>query len=71
MTMIETTRKLTGEVLAEVLAEVRRHKRDIAKEHGFDVRAIARDLQRRQANHPRLVSPLLNSATDSSVNASD
>jgi len=53
MKTIETTTELTD----EVLAEVRRHKRDIAKEHGFDVRAIARDLQRRQANHPRLVSP--------------
>jgi hypothetical protein len=53
MKTIDITTGLTD----EVLAEVRRHKREIAEEHGFDVRALARDLQRRQANHPRLVSP--------------
>lgn len=41
----------------EVLSEVRRHKREIAEEHGFDVRELARSLQRRQANMERLVSP--------------
>lgn len=41
----------------EVLAEVRRRKREIAKEHGFDVRALARSLQRRQEGIERLVSP--------------
>lgn len=51
------TIELTSELTDEVLAEVRRHKREIAKEHGFDVRSIARDLQRRQADHPRLVPP--------------
>lgn len=28
----------------------------IAAEHGFDVRSLAKDLQRRQQGHPRLVS---------------
>jgi hypothetical protein len=41
----------------EVLAELRRHKEEIAAKHGHDVRALGRDLQRRQIGHPRLVSP--------------
>jgi len=41
----------------EILAELRRHKEEIAAEHGNDVRALGRDLQERQKGHPRLVSP--------------
>jgi len=41
----------------EILAELRRHKEEIAAEHGNDVRALGRDLQERQKDHPRLVSP--------------
>ena len=40
-----------------VLAEVRRYKREIAEEHGFDVRELARSLQRRHTGIARLVSP--------------
>jgi hypothetical protein len=41
----------------EILAELRRHKEEIAGEHGNDVRSLGRDIQRRQKGHPRLVSP--------------
>ena len=41
----------------EVLAEVRRHKLEIAAEHDYCVRSLAEDLQKRQENHPRLVAP--------------
>ena len=41
----------------DVLAEIRRHKEEIAKEHGFDVRKLARSLQRRQADIGHLVPP--------------
>ena len=41
----------------EVLAELRRYKTEIAQEHGFDVRSLAKDLQKRQQHHPQLVSP--------------
>jgi hypothetical protein len=37
----------------EVLAEVRRHKHDIAAEHGFDVIALGRSLQAREATDLR------------------
>lgn len=39
----------------EVMAEVRRHKLDIAAKHEFNVRSLAEDLRRRQQGHPRLV----------------
>jgi hypothetical protein len=41
----------------EILAEVRRHKQEIAEKHGFSVRSLAKDLQLRQQGHPRLVAP--------------
>ncbi|MFT5470447.1 MAG: hypothetical protein ACI8UO_005575 [Verrucomicrobiales bacterium] len=44
----------------EVLAEIRRIKEEIAAEHGNDVRSLGRDLQRRQKDHARLVSPATN-----------
>lgn len=53
MTTVEKTEGLND----DVLAEVRRHKVAIASEHNFDVRALARDLQRRQKDHPKLISP--------------
>lgn len=37
----------------EVLAEVRRHKHDIAAQHGFDVLALGRSLQMREAGDAR------------------
>lgn len=36
-----------------VIQEVRRHKRAIAEEFGFDVVALGRSLQKRQAGDPR------------------
>jgi hypothetical protein len=36
-----------------VIQEVRRHKRAIAEEFGFDVVALGRSLQERQAHDPR------------------
>ena len=36
-----------------VIQEVRRHKRAIAEEFGFDVVALGRSLQARQARDPR------------------
>jgi hypothetical protein len=41
----------------EILAEVWRHKQEIAAKHGYCVRSLAKDLQRRQQGHPRLVAP--------------
>lgn len=37
----------------EVLSEVRRHKEDIAAQHGFDVIALGRSLQARETGDPR------------------
>lgn len=39
--------------LDAVISEVRRHKQDIASEHGFDVVALGRALQAREAADPR------------------
>ena len=39
-----------------VISEVRRHKHAIAEEFGFDVIALARSLQQRQAGDPRFVT---------------
>jgi hypothetical protein len=41
----------------EILAEVRRHKQEIAAEHSYSVRSLAKDIQQRQQGHPRLVAP--------------
>ncbi len=40
-----------------VIAEVRRHKREIAAAFDFDVVALGRSLQARQAGDPRFVNP--------------
>jgi len=37
----------------EVLAEVRRHKQDIASENGFDAVALGRALRAREDSDPR------------------
>jgi len=42
-------------VIDEVILEVRRHKQDIAEEFNFDVVALSRSLQRRQAGDPRFL----------------
>ncbi len=44
----------------EILAELRRHKQEIAAKHGYCVRMLAKDLQRRQQGHPRLVAAPIN-----------
>lgn len=51
MKTIERTEKIKD----EVLAELRKHKQDIAEKHEFNVRSLAEDLQRRQKGHPRLL----------------
>jgi hypothetical protein len=40
-----------------VIAEVRRHKTEIAEAFGFDVVALGRSLQRRQIGDPRFKTP--------------
>ncbi|MCX6866273.1 MAG: hypothetical protein NTV46_08675 [Verrucomicrobia bacterium] len=39
-----------------VIQEVRRHKQAIAEEFGFDVVALGRSLQERQARDPRFIT---------------
>jgi hypothetical protein len=48
-----TTTKPPPHVTDEVILEVRRHKLSIAEEFGFDVVALGRSLQSRQASDPR------------------
>ena len=43
-------------VVDEVISEVRRHKRAIAENFGFDVVALGRALQKRQEGDPRFVT---------------
>jgi hypothetical protein len=43
----------TKTVVDSVIAEVRRHKQEIAEAFGFDVVALGRSLQRREAGDPR------------------
>lgn len=40
-------------VVDPVITEVRRHKREIAAEHDYDVVALGRSLQEREAKDPR------------------
>lgn len=40
-----------------VIAEVRRHKQEIAEAFGFDVVALGRSLQRRENGDPRFKLP--------------
>jgi hypothetical protein len=40
----------------EVIAEVHRHKEEIAAEHNFDIDALLSGLRERQSCNPRLVS---------------
>jgi hypothetical protein len=40
----------------EVIAEVRRHKREIAEQFGCDVAALGRALQERQQDDPRFIT---------------
>ena len=40
-----------------VITEVRRHKREIAESFGFDVIALGRSLQQREAGDPRFATP--------------
>jgi len=47
---------LPSSVTDPVISEVRRHKRAIAEEFGFDVIALGRSLQQRQAGDPRFVT---------------
>jgi len=43
-------------VTDEVISEIRRHKRAIAEQFGFDVVALGRALQKRQEGDPRFVT---------------
>jgi hypothetical protein len=51
MTTINPPRHVTD----EVISEVRRHKQNIAAEFNFDVVALSRSLQRRQAGDLRFL----------------
>jgi hypothetical protein len=42
-------------IVDEVIAEVRRHRQAIMAEHGEDVEALLRNLQKRQKENPGLV----------------
>ena len=44
-------------VIDPVIAEVRRHKTEIAEAFGFDVVALGRSLQQRQIGDPRFKIP--------------
>lgn len=45
-------------IVDPVIAEVRRHKEEIAAAFGFDVVALGRALQAREAGDPRFHKPL-------------
>ncbi len=53
MKMIDTP----APVIGPVIAEIRRHKREIAAAFDYDVLALGRSLQQRQAGDPRFVNP--------------
>ena len=44
-------------VMDPVIAEVRRHKQEIAEAFGFDVMALGRALQEREHGDPRFKTP--------------
>lgn len=44
-------------VIDPVITEVHRHKQNIAEAFGFDVVALGRSLQQREANDPRFKTP--------------
>lgn len=44
-------------VVDPVITEVRRHKQEIAAAFGFDVVALGRSLQQREAGDPRFKTP--------------
>ncbi len=44
-------------VVDPVIAEVRRHKQEIAESFGFDVEALGRSLQRREIGDTRFMTP--------------
>lgn len=41
----------------QVITEVRRHKQEIGEAFGFDVMALGRSLQQREAGDPRFMTP--------------
>ena len=41
----------------QVITEVRRHKQEIGEAFGFDVMALGRSLQQREAGDPRFKTP--------------
>jgi hypothetical protein len=45
-------------VIDPVMAEVRRHKMEIAAAFGFDVVALGRSLQAREVGDPRFAKPV-------------
>lgn len=45
-------------IIDPVMAEVRRHKEEIAASFGYDVVALGRYLQAREAGNPRFAKPL-------------
>jgi len=46
-----------AQVIDPVISEIRRHKREIAAAFDFDVLALGRSLQAREAGDPRFVNP--------------
>lgn len=44
-------------IVDPVMAEVRRHKEEIAAAFGYDVVALCRSLQEREAGDPRVMTP--------------
>jgi hypothetical protein len=50
------TSNIPSHLSDEVIAEVHRHKEEIAAEHNFDIRVLFAGLRERQRFNPRLVS---------------
>lgn len=44
-------------IVDPVMAEVRRHKEEIAASFGYDAIALCRSLQEREAGDPRVMTP--------------
>lgn len=53
-----------GKIKDEILAELRRHKEEIAAEHDFDVRKLAEALRLKEKQHPERVVNLSTPAAE-------
>jgi hypothetical protein len=63
------TTKEKPQIVDEVLEELYQHKRDIAKEHNYDVSSLIKDLQERQSQFSQLVYPESQQSSTESQNS--